>query len=302
MREIILSIASDWMFENNPYYFIFASHTLKENINMKCVLRSGSGLIEYNPTLRVSKDCLNKLLEAEILRLLFKHPYQRKPDPFFSELALFSSNAALGVTDDISQNYQNKSYEEIYYSLLRNEELRKEIMNKKQGVPNDKTLQQKTSDEKTNAESKKEKSKDDFSGSFTEQDSGTSNTDCESLAQKECKSTNDGINSESDSTISGSNGRSSNDSLSATGLWGNQDIEQETHMDDILKNVIKQITDSIPSQNYGVISEQLTEIIKAKSKKSKNLKKTLMLFRDGCIRKDFHLSRTRPSRRYGYDG
>ena len=57
-------------------------HKIVENTTMFCAIRSGAGRIEINPSLtnRYQFNKYEEVVKAEMLRLLLKHPYSRRPE------------------------------------------------------------------------------------------------------------------------------------------------------------------------------------------------------------------------------
>lgn len=57
-------------------------HEIVENTTMFCAIRSGAGRIEINPSLtnRYQFNKYEEVVKAEMLRLLLKHPYSRRPE------------------------------------------------------------------------------------------------------------------------------------------------------------------------------------------------------------------------------
>jgi predicted metal-dependent peptidase len=65
---------------------------------MKCPLRSGRKKLEYNPEIVVemSDEALEEALRAEAVRLLLKHPYERRPDGCSQQAMGLGSNLVIG--------------------------------------------------------------------------------------------------------------------------------------------------------------------------------------------------------------
>ena len=83
-------------------FAVTCTHSLVENVQMKCPLRSGKQRIEYNPALLKSftDQKLEEALKIEAIRIILKHPYERKPDQC-SQMAV-----SIGSNIIISDNYQ----------------------------------------------------------------------------------------------------------------------------------------------------------------------------------------------------
>ena len=81
-----------------PLFQVLCIHELVPNTQMKCPLRSGRKKLEYNPDIVVemSDDALEEALRAEAVRLLLKHPYERRPDGCSQQAMGLASNLVVG--------------------------------------------------------------------------------------------------------------------------------------------------------------------------------------------------------------
>lgn len=87
-----------WFLMEPPLFQVLSIHELTPNTRMKCPLRSGKRKLEYNPNL-ISKFTLLRLeqaLKVETIRILLKHPYQRKPFNCSNTSAALASNLVIG--------------------------------------------------------------------------------------------------------------------------------------------------------------------------------------------------------------
>ena len=87
-----------WFLMEPPLFQVLSIHELTPNTRMKCPLRSGKRKLEYNPNL-ISKFTLLRLeqaLKVEAIRILLKHPYQRKPFNCSNTSAALASNLVIG--------------------------------------------------------------------------------------------------------------------------------------------------------------------------------------------------------------
>ena len=80
-RERIQQVAEQWFLTEPVFFAVYCSHRLAMNANMQCPLRTGQGRIEYNPTVidALEDNQLNELLKVEMIRILLQHPYARQP-------------------------------------------------------------------------------------------------------------------------------------------------------------------------------------------------------------------------------
>jgi predicted metal-dependent peptidase len=81
-----------------PLFQVLCLHELTANTQMKCPLRSGRKKLEYNPYIvaEMSDDALEEALRAEAVRLLLKHPYERRPDGCTQQSMGLASNLVIG--------------------------------------------------------------------------------------------------------------------------------------------------------------------------------------------------------------
>ena len=102
MKERLNRIIERWFVMEPALFAVTCTHSLVENVQMKCPLRSGKQRIEYNPALLESftDQKLEEALKIEAIRIILKHPYERKPDQC-SQMAV-----SIGSNIIISDNYQ----------------------------------------------------------------------------------------------------------------------------------------------------------------------------------------------------
>ena len=112
----------------------YCTHVLTINPKITVPFRSGKMRIEYNPNIleKMNFEEIKKCFETEIIRVILKHPYSRKPDPFNPCIAIMASEVT--IHQELAEKLElppSLSYEQ-YYSLMRPEEIiRKESETKK---------------------------------------------------------------------------------------------------------------------------------------------------------------------------
>ena len=112
----------------------YCTHVLTINSKITVPFRSGKMRIEYNPVIleTMKFEESKKSFETEIIRVILKHPYSRKPDPFNPCIAIMASEVT--IHQELAEKLElppSLSYEQ-YYSLMRPEEIiRKESETKK---------------------------------------------------------------------------------------------------------------------------------------------------------------------------
>ena len=101
MEDRIERIIKRWFVTEPALFAVICSHEIAGNVKMRCPARSGGGRIECNPDFvrEMSDDALEEALRTEVLRIMLKHPYERRPDGCRGEAMVFGSNLV------ISDNY-----------------------------------------------------------------------------------------------------------------------------------------------------------------------------------------------------
>lgn len=94
----ISSILEIWYLDEPVLFQVLCSHEVVPNDGMKCPVRCGRGRIEYNPEFikEMSDAALAEALKTEAIRILLKHPYERRPDQCGAEAIALGSNVCIG--------------------------------------------------------------------------------------------------------------------------------------------------------------------------------------------------------------
>ena len=98
MQERYTHILERWFITEPPLFSVLCLHELVQNAQMSCPLRSGRKKLEYNPDIvrEMSDDGLEEALRAEAVRLLLKHPYDRRPEGCSQKAMGLGSNLVVG--------------------------------------------------------------------------------------------------------------------------------------------------------------------------------------------------------------
>ena len=98
MQERYTHILERWFITEPPLFQVLCIHELVQNTHMYCPLRSGRKKLEYNPEIvrEMSDDELEEALRAEAVRLLLKHPYERRPEGCSQKAMGLASNLVIG--------------------------------------------------------------------------------------------------------------------------------------------------------------------------------------------------------------
>ena len=98
MKERITRILEHWFIQEPLLFQVLCTHELVPDTWIECPVRSGRRRIEYNPVfLREMTDPgLEEALRTEAVRILLKHPYERKPDGCSLQAVSIGSNVVVG--------------------------------------------------------------------------------------------------------------------------------------------------------------------------------------------------------------
>lgn len=98
MQERYTHILERWFISEPPLFQVLCIHELVQNTQMSCPLRSGRKKLEYHPDIvrEMSDEALEEGLRAEAVRLLLKHPYERRPDGCSQKSMGLASNLVVG--------------------------------------------------------------------------------------------------------------------------------------------------------------------------------------------------------------
>ena len=98
MRDRISKILERWFLSEPVLFQVLCTHSIEENGTMACAVRSGARKVEFNPDFlrEMSDEALDQALRTEAIRILLKHPYQRKPDACSGQAIAVGSNLTIG--------------------------------------------------------------------------------------------------------------------------------------------------------------------------------------------------------------
>ena len=93
-----MAILEHWFISDPALFQTLCTHSIEENSSMPCPLRSGRRKVEYNPgwIAEMGDTALEQALRTEAVRILLKHPYQRKPDACSQQAVAVGSNLTIG--------------------------------------------------------------------------------------------------------------------------------------------------------------------------------------------------------------
>ena len=98
MQERFTKIMERWFIVEPPLFQVLCIHEFVANAQMTCPLRCGKKRLEYNPDIvqEMSDAALEEALRAEAVRLLLKHPYERRPEGCSQRSMGLGSNLVIG--------------------------------------------------------------------------------------------------------------------------------------------------------------------------------------------------------------
>ena len=257
--KAILEKIVENLFLCEPLMFAtYCTHVLTINPKITVPFRSGKMRIEYNPVIleTMKFEEIKKSFETEIIRVILKHPYSRKPDPFNSCIAIMASDVT--IHQELAEKLElppSLSYEQ-YYSLMRPEEIvRKE------------------------SETKKKSEKNHNSSGNNKEENGKSSVP--SFAD--------------DKKLQNLLAQAYDAEYGATGLWEENDIAMEE-----LNSLIKDYA-ARGEKSWGSLEGHLKDQILASLNAKIDYRKVLKNFRASILSEKKHLTRFKPSRRFGFE-
>ncbi|MDD7580016.1 MAG: VWA-like domain-containing protein [Treponema sp.] len=236
----------------------YCTYVLTINPKITVPFRSGKMRIEYNPNIleKMNFEEIKKCFETEIIRVILKHPYSRKPDLFNPCIAIMASEVT--IHQELAEKLElppSLSYEQ-YYSLMRPEEIiRKESETKKKFEENH-----------------------DSSGNNKEENGKSS---VPSFAD--------------DKKLQNLLAQAYDAEYGATGLWEENDIAMEE-----LNSLIKDYA-ARGEKSWGSLEGHLKDQILASLNAKIDYRKVLKNFRASILSEKKHLTRFKPSRRFGFE-
>ena len=98
MRDRITKILERWFLSDPVLFQVLCMHNIVENSTMPCPVRSGKRRLEYNPRWlsEMGDVALDQALRTEAVRILLRHPYQRKPEACSQQAIAVGSNLTIG--------------------------------------------------------------------------------------------------------------------------------------------------------------------------------------------------------------
>lgn len=98
IKARITKILENWFLQEPALFQVLCTHELVENGSIRCPVRCGRRRVEYNPGIlsEMTDGGLDEALRTEAVRILLKHPYERRPDQCSDQAAAVGSNVTIG--------------------------------------------------------------------------------------------------------------------------------------------------------------------------------------------------------------
>lgn len=98
MKDRITTILEHWFIQEPALFQVLCSHEIVANTLMDCPVRSGRRKVEYNPDFvsQMTDEGLEEALRTEAVRILLKHPYERRPEGCCQQAIAVGSNLVVG--------------------------------------------------------------------------------------------------------------------------------------------------------------------------------------------------------------
>ncbi len=311
---------------------IFGTHNLEKNNNISCPFRCGKGVIEYSPKLLadLNDEPLELYLKAEIIRILLKHPYDRRPDLCKPESMSIGSNLVLSDNYDFTkiklpkpsdynleseQSYEWYTFRVEAFSLTKDKDKRHgETSHKKNNVENNDNL---INDEPLYKNDKADNSDDSKDEGQVQNNNGNGLSSCIDLQLPDgtiIKLPNNSesvTNLQSPGNLDGSDSNNNNSSEhpienrnfhSSQDEKDKQDLSALWEEDSLMSSLIDiEINKIQQSNSWGSLAGNISEKIIANTKARIDYRKVLSGFRASILSSKRHLTRMRPNRRSGFD-
>ena len=276
--ERIQQEVEQWFLTEPLLFTVYCSHRLTINPNMQCPLRSGQGRIEYNPSLveQLSDTQLKAMLTVEMVRILLKHPYSRQPSG--------CSGIALKMASDM---VISPAYNMAWAGLAHPDNFGLPVGQHFEWYANRLSLMDISHEDVTSDEASNTDNVDEGTQTANAEQTDTGNTG--ETGQDDNQPT-DGLDSEQTATNGTSRQEGSDASHDYTSLW-----EEDVFMNQELTNIINGTT------HWGSLPGSMVQLIQKATEGKIDYRNALRAFRTSILSQKRHLTRMRPSRRFGFE-
>lgn len=275
-EERILKISEHWFLTEPLLFPVFCTHEIVENTNLNVPFRTGQRRIEFNPDIitSISNVELTEYLKIEMFRILLKHPYQRQPAFPNKKVLTYASNITIA---------------EIYSTIIELPGVGK------WPLPEKLCFEEYYAKVFAVLSNPPQKNADTGESIISSKSLKKNNMDLEKSSTTEGNENNT-VNSQNFfSDVSNSYNTLTNEDVKleeVSELWeDNQEIE--VAINDLIEAMDEK-------DDWGSISGEMKEQIKASMKVDMNYKRILSHFRTSIASKNRKLTRMRPNRRNGF--
>lgn len=326
VREVIAEIVEDWFLLDPVLFAVSCTHTFEENDRLCIPMRSGKMKVEYCPQEMQGwgRNKIERRLKAEMVRILLLHPYQRQLHGATKAGMMLTSDITvkdlysslrdvLSIPQEISRLPSGLCFEE-YYPYVQ-EYLDRDMKSPpydKEGISDD------GGGGSSDDENLKKNGKDAFSSADSKVSEGEDQDDAQEPENKEDSKDADGANpgdSDMDEDDGSSGGRDIDDTAfngmtaGGDGAAGVADslimgLEQGAELweeDQLVQEQMREVINKAEEmQAWGSLPGGLIEKIIASAKVKMDYRRIISMFRASVLSSMRHLTRMRPSRRYGF--
>lgn len=295
IEQVIKKITDRWFLAEPLLFSVYCTHTLTENDALSVPFRIVHKHIEYAPHILRTLDeaCIEECLLIEVIRIVLKHPYQRRPVAANPAIMSMASNVTINDACSISSVArqflhgcefdlpEHQCYEE-YYEQLKH--LLQPFMTGGSATDTAK-------DESGIGEQAENAAR--MSRSF-----GSRNEDNRMASGKSDDENGDASDSQSGGGQSLNNNKMSD--MQRILKQSYQNAAEWAEDDQMCIDINKAIEDAESTAQWGSLPRQLVDIIKASRLIEMDYRQVLMHFRTSVLSSRRYLTRMKPSRRYGF--
>ena len=276
--ERIQQEVEQWFLTEPLLFTVYCSHRLTINPNIQCALRSGQGRIEYNPQQvdLMSDTQLKAMLTVEMVRILLKHPYSRQPSGC-SGIALKMASDMV-ISPAYNMEWAGRAHPDNY-GLPAGQHF--------EWYANRLSLMDISPEEGTSDEAS-----DTYKADGTTQTANAEQTDTDNTGEtgQDENLPTDGQDSEQTATNDANRQKDGDASQDYTSLW-----EEDVFMNQELTNIINGTT------HWGSLPGNMVQLIQKATEGKIDYRNALRAFLTSILSQKRHLTRMRPSRRFGFE-
>ena len=314
-NETLKKIADDWFLTEPALFAAHCTFPIAENNAMRCMARINKGTVEISTAKLASMSYkeAEERLRVEYIRILLKHPFERKPtgllpaSPSLASDAVIVSNYQLKHTNAIAPEEYNEPRGESFEHYCRSidnilrsfkaldlsasADLERDTSS---GNKNEETLQKdgdSTADSDNNViQNKENNGQEEESTKSDSQPDGINDSDDDNGDIGDEMPDSATQENEQEKPISQ---KAENEAADNAEGW-----EEDSLMQEKVNSLIMEIANA---DNWGSLAGNMEAFIKATLEVKMDYRKVLSAFRTSVISSHRHLTRMRPNRRTGFE-